>query len=342
MGIIVGGSGRQDAHPEGNNQVRCPFLREAQVKYCCASEYKKMIVRGREDEGSGRCSSPSYASCPAAKQHYEELPSQSRCPFLQESLVQYCAAGSVMKYVPYSSPSMSRCGNANHKYCDLFLTLQNPSSPTLHRLNVPEHADDGCGETVWVVEGMLTPGWLFYADNHMWADVDKEGHCHIGLDAFFAKVVGNPDRLTFAVATGENHPAVSVEVNGTEFQMAFPRRVNVSSTNSYLRAEPNRIITDPYTFGWLFEGTIKDNPRFIQGDKPERLIHGQAAHRWMQEEAGRMSDFVHNNLVAGRDLGMVSLADGGVFIDSLLKHLKREEILLLYNEFFSLCPRRIS
>ncbi len=322
--------------------VRCPFLREAQVKYCCASEFKKMIVRGQGDENAGRCFSPDYVSCPAAKQHHEDIPSRSHCPFLQESLVQYCAAASVSKYIPYSSPSLSRCGNTDHRYCELFLTMQNPAHLASHGLNGPDEKSDVSGSGAWIVDGVLTAGWLYYSGNHMWADIDKEGHCHIGLDAFFTRIMGNLERLAFVVTAGERHPAVSVTVNGTELQMIFPNRITVSSVNSHLRAEPNRVITDPYTFGWLFEGTMPKESRAARNGEGEGLFHGESVRRWMQSETKRMTEFVHNRLVATEDDGLRSMADGGMFIEQLAKHLTREEILLLNNDFFSIWPRRIS
>ena len=114
--------------------MRCPFLREAQVKFCCASEFKKMIVRSQGDESNEICSSSAYAACPSVKQRHEELPSQAHCPFLQESLVQYCSGASVVKYVPYSDPSLSRCGTSSHRYCELFLMISHPNLLTRTKL----------------------------------------------------------------------------------------------------------------------------------------------------------------------------------------------------------------
>ena len=116
-----------------------------------------------------------------------------RCPFLQESLCQYCSAASVVKYVPYSDASVTRCGTSAHRYCDLLLTMQNPRLLTPHDVIAPEidsNEEDSSG--YWLVDGTQTVGWLFYSSNHMWADVDEDRICHIGVDAFLAEVLGNP------------------------------------------------------------------------------------------------------------------------------------------------------
>src|SRR5204862_222433 len=100
--------------------MRCPFLQEAQVKSCQASEFRKMIVRNPaiSDE---KCSSPAYVTCSAAQQHCGEAPPQDHCPFIRELLVQFCSAAPIARYIPYSESSISRCGGAGHRYCELYL-----------------------------------------------------------------------------------------------------------------------------------------------------------------------------------------------------------------------------
>lgn len=318
--------------------MRCPFLREAQVKFCCASEFKKMIVRNQSNENNERCSSPAYVTCPAAKQRQEDLPSRTHCPFLQESLVQYCSAASVVKYVPYNDMSLSRCGNSSHRYCELSLMIQNPSLLTSHEIDAPELDLDDSESSVWLVDGLQTTGWLFYSANHMWADVDEEGFCHIGIDPFLAKVLGKVEKITFATSSGERHPAVSITANGIDFQMVFPNKISISATNSHLRADTNRLITDPYTFGWLFEGTAQRDLKSTDTDIKRGMIHGKSARVWMQNESRRLSEFVHEKFVGTQGNDQRLMADGGTFSEDILQHLSKEEALLLYNEFFSLRP----
>ncbi len=311
--------------------MRCPFLREAQVKSCGASEIKKMIVRIPNQSGikaEERCSSSEYVSCPWSKQHHEELPNQARCPFLQESLVQYCSGASVTKYVPYSDPSISRCGTSTHRYCELFLMISHPTLQTFHDVYPPTIDSDDGGP--WIIDSIQITGWHSYSLNHMWLETDDEGICHIGIDPFFAKVIGKLDRLTFASTSGFQNPSIVMTVNGVEFPVVFPSRINITSTNSHLRADPNRVLTDPYTFGWLFEGTEIKN----HGDSGVKhgLIHGTSTRTWMQKETRRLSGFVHEKL--SRDSEYSLLADGGAPSDELTRSLTKEELLVLFNEFF--------
>ena len=111
--------------------MKCPFLKDAIVKYCGVSGFKKMIaqVPGHEDEE--KCSSKHYADCSVARQHGVTIPTDPRCPFLQESQAQYCAAAAVTKFIPYSGDSFSRCGADDHRTCELYLA---------HRMGEKRHS----------------------------------------------------------------------------------------------------------------------------------------------------------------------------------------------------------
>jgi len=101
--------------------MRCPFLKDAIVRYCGVSGFKKMIaqVPGHEDEE--KCSSAHYVDCSVARQHGITIAAEPRCPFLQESQAQYCSAAAVTKFIPCSGVSFSRCGGEDHLACELYL-----------------------------------------------------------------------------------------------------------------------------------------------------------------------------------------------------------------------------
>ncbi|HUI29913.1 MAG TPA: hypothetical protein VLX91_06820 [Candidatus Acidoferrales bacterium] len=314
--------------------MRCSFLREAQVKSCGACEFKKMIAQNpikSENETDERCSSIGYTSCPWMKQLHEESPSQSRCPFLQESLAQYCSGESVVKYIPYSEPNLSRCGTSSHRYCESFLNISHLDLRKLHQAATPDlnSEDDG----PWSVEGIQTTGWHFYSANHMWAEIDEEGTCHIGVDPFFTRVVGKVEKLAFAPTSGKHLAGAVITVNGADLPMVFPNHIDVKATNSLLRTKPDKIISDPYTFGWLFEGVAAR----MQGETDIRhgLIRGSDARTWMKNEATKLSELLREKLVdaAGNEARLA--ADGGIFSSELSRNLNKEELVILYNEFFS-------
>lgn len=294
--------------------MRCPFLREAQVKSCQASAFKKMIARN-SDDGQEKCSSDDYLSCPAARQLHEDRPSHGRCPFLQESLVQYCSAASVTKFIPYSESLISRCGNEGHRYCDVFREFMEAGST----------AHDTGDESIEVPEN------LSFAPNHLWLARTSDGSCHVGVDAFLVRAMGTIDRLSFLTAGGVDRPAVVVTTSGTELHLVFPNPMVIIRVNAYLRSHPERVTADPYGSGWLFEGTdrLSGKPRL---EVEAGLIAGAEARGWMDCETGRVAEVIHRHL---SEQGKPLMNDGGVFEKGCVRIFSHDELLRFVNEFFS-------
>lgn len=309
--------------------MRCPFLREAQVKFCRASAYRKMIVRLAEQPEHERCSSSEYVHCPAAKQHTEDRPSIDHCPFLHESLVQYCTAAAVTKYIPYTESVLSQCGTDSHKYCELYLGLAQPQECPMevtsgtYSGNAAHH----------VIDDVKVPSHLYFSANHMWMDVGTDGTCHIGVDAFLTKVLGAVDHITFITNKGYHRPAVSFSVRGVDMQFVFPKALNITRANTYLRTNPQKVIGDPYTVGWLFETSEEKNKPMHE--TTDGLITGDAVQPWMRKEMDRMTALAHHAAAQPDMRGAVLMADGGSFQSGFAQRLTREELLKLYNEFFS-------
>lgn len=109
--------------------MRCPYFKEATVKCCRVSAFKKLIAQTPGQADREKCSSEEYAACPVARQHGTTFASESQCPFLQESQAQYCAAAAVMKFIPHSGAGLTRCDSEGHQTCELFLARRGGHSP---------------------------------------------------------------------------------------------------------------------------------------------------------------------------------------------------------------------
>ncbi len=311
--------------------MRCPFLREAQVKFCQASPFRKMIVRALGQTEHEKCSSPDHVNCTAAKQRHEDFPSQAHCPFLSEALMQYCSAAAEIKFIPYSEPSLSRCGSENHRYCELYAALANVSASS--EAAADHHARAG---SMPACAALPLPEHLLYSANHLWLDSGTEGSYHIGIDAFLASVLGSVEGLSFVTAKGVNRPAAVLTVRGVDLQMVFPNALAIFRPNAWLRSHPEKLTSDPYNSGWLFEGAEnKSAPGVGNAAVTAGLRCGREAHDWMQHEVQRISEFVHEKLARFTLQDQPLLADGGVFCQGLAQQLSREEVLQLFNEFFS-------
>jgi glycine cleavage system H lipoate-binding protein len=316
--------------------MRCPFLREAQTKFCRVSAFRKMIVREPGQADNDRCFTPDHVGCAAFTGHSVESPGTGQCPFLQEALIQFCGAASVAKYIPYSEEVLSPCGTDGHNYCELFLSIAQPDHTHLPLPGAdPSTVDaDRCQE--YLVEGLHVPGWLWYSPNHMWLDVGDHGIVHIGVDSFLAGMLGGIEGVSFVTTQSECRPTAYLSVRGIDLQLVFPRQVRISHLNTALSVHPGRLLTDPYTRGWLFEGVIETpgsadaHPSLQSG-----LVTGAQAAAWMREELQRASLWAHKMSCHADDQTGVLMADGGSVQAGLVQHLQRGQALQLFNDFFS-------
>lgn len=303
--------------------MRCPFLKEAQVKSCQASAYRKPILSSPEQDSGELCSSPAHVGCAAARLHPLTLPDRPRCPFLQEALVQFCSAAPVPKYVPYSESSNSRCGGDTHRYCEQYLALASPGGGS------PSSAPDAArGEAD--VEGIPVPAGLAFSRNHLWLDLGSDGSCHVGADAFLAHVLGSVDRLVFVTVKGTKSPAVVLTVHGVDLNLVFPNPIRITGANQALHTHPERLVADPYGTGWLFEGYATTGA----SSSTASLLRGAPAVRWMREEVSRLDHAVHELASRPDADGTRVLADGGSCTGGLPRHLTRAQSLRLFAAFF--------
>ncbi len=314
--------------------MRCPFLQETEVKTCRASEFRKLIVRTLIPAGE-RCSSPEYKQCPVARDHHEGSAGGSQCGFLQEMLVQFCSAAPLTKFIPYSESVLSRCGSESHRYCELYLSMASPGAAATSNPATASHPPDGDPTSHWV-EDICIPGWLSYSANHMWLEVDDDGCCHVGIDAFLARVLGKVQKLSFLPARASIPPSAVLTAEATDLHLAFPNRLCITATNNYLRAHPEKLTSHPYTMGWLFEGHQPPvSPLEPAGSLFQGLYRGAEACRWMESEVHRLSEFVRDQLMPACENDIPCMTDGGIFSSDLLLHLNRDQILQLFGEFFS-------
>ncbi len=313
--------------------MKCPFLEETEVKFCSAAKVQKMIVCTLGEAETERCVSAEYVICPIARQSLPETHrQQSCCPYFRESLAQYCSAAPVRKFIPYSESILSRCGGDTHQYCDLYLGVAGADISTAG-------STSDIVESPEAVDGINLPERLAYSPNHMWLDVSNEGCCHIGVDDFLAKMLGQVESIQFVTIKGMQRPTVVFSRQGVDLQMVFPNPILITGPNLYLRAHPERLTADPYRQGWLFEGQKAVPHRGASGDSSppqveQGLFRGGEAREWMQKEIARACEFVNRYCSSLRLNGKPLMNDGGTLADDFAACLAPRELLLLFQEFF--------
>ena len=309
--------------------MRCQFLRDARVKYCQASPFRKLLLEAATKADLERCSSAEYIHCPAAVARLDDGPQLTECPFLQDADAEFCAASPVPRFIPAHDGLLSRCKSDSHLYCEVFLAAADARGSRLpERAGVSRPA--GTDDRTPMVDGVPVPAQLSYAPNHMWLDVADDGLCHVGIDGFLARVLQEVDGVAFVTARTVARPVAVLSVHGVELQMMFPNALQCSSVNYYLRSNPEKLCADPYGSGWLFEGTEAPFEEIGAG-----LISGARAAAWMRSETARLSRFVHERTAAPAADGSRLMADGGSVEPGFTRLLSRQDLIELFTEFFS-------
>ncbi len=316
--------------------MRCPFLREVRVKFCQATAFRTMILESARDVGHERCSSTAYVGCPAVPARVTGQAIGPSCPHLRDATAEYCGAAPVRRYVPGNDAPLSRCNCGGHLYCELYLATTDPRGERLPG-NAGLARPSSPGRPMVVVDGIPVPGRLSYSPNHMWLDVDEDGRCHVGIDAFLARVVGHVDMIRFVTpGRGPGRPVVVLTVNGVDLQLVFPHPLAEVAANAHLRTDPAKLTADPYGAGWLFEGVEPATPGAPVGAAVQAgLIRGERAARWFAAEGTRLLEFVHDRIAQPEAVGARLLVDGGRIEAGLAGRLQRELRISLFNEFFS-------
>jgi hypothetical protein len=317
--------------------MRCPFLQEAAVRFCEVGPFRKMIPISLPLPEDERCSSPDFAHCPWAAGRLETHPQADNCPFLRKTFVQFCSAASERRFIPYSDLLLSCCATDSHRYCDLYLAV---AKPERRKGNEPR-GSAGQGfekgrDRSWSENAIEVPPDLAFSPNHMWLDLRPDASCHVGVDAFFAKVMGTIEEISFATPRERGRPSAIARAHGVNLPLVFPAFLPYLRCNVCLRADPGRILSDPYGRGWLFEGRIAFDPT---GDFRRGLLgglfSGENVLAWMKSELEKMTRYIHDHLSrTGSDQDRL-LTDGGVFCEGVASQLSPGDLLQLFNEFFS-------
>jgi glycine cleavage system H lipoate-binding protein len=293
--------------------MQCPFLSETQVHSCRLASVRKMIPQASLTSGE-RCTSPQYAECAAFRElQSAEGTGAAQCPYHEDALMQFCSAAPVQRMVPWSEAAVSKCGSGAFHFCDSYLEVTEASAG-----RTMDPSSELCDE-------LSAPAALYYSRNHMWLHRSEDALCHIGIDAFCARMLGTVERVDFLTTPGaagrtRHLPSVVLRAGGHDWQIVFPRPMTITACNLVLRRYPERLTSDPYGRGWLFAGT---------GVELEGLVTGADAAQWTRSQTVRLNEFVQRQGGAG------TLADGGMFEAGLLCKLVREDGLQLYIDFLS-------
>lgn len=312
--------------------MQCPFLRKMNVKFCSLCP-TTMIPMSGKNLAAEQCSGPEFDKCPLLQERYIGPQAMDRCPFLSVGDVHYCEVAPFQKLIPCNQTTASRCTNEGHKYCQLYLSMTESDEPT----GVSDIGIVGAAGQNDYESEIPMPENLAYAPNHMWIDLGDELTCHVGVDAFFTRTLGEVDDVIYLYHGGNRWPIVRFKVGNVDYDLVFPSIIQGIEINAHLVADPMEVMRDPYGRGWLFEGITLPVPRNDAAYSPEAgLMRGAAARHWMNEECEHLGKFIHeHHCEHTRETGLL-VQDGGCLRGPMARLLDRPALIRLHSEFFTL------
>jgi glycine cleavage system H protein len=164
------------------------------------------------------------------------------------------------------------------------------------------------------------PFGFFYARNHTWTHLEKDGAARVGLNNLLLNVTG---RIQVNLLHEENHRIrkgellAQIRQDGKHLNIYSPISGQIIGHNRGLGDNPEMVDEDPYGNGWLY--SIK--PDDWKNETNSYFLAEEASH-WLKAEMDRIKDFLAEKTARQNpELAAVILQDGGELSNEILKEM---------------------
>jgi glycine cleavage system H protein len=160
----------------------------------------------------------------------------------------------------------------------------------------------------------LLPPNVALATNHTWMKNESKGITTVGLDEFLGRLVGAVEDIILPQVGASLSPAtatISLKEGRNSLALAAPVSGRVVAINENVLRNPGLARTDPYGTGWL----MKVQPD--RHDEKQHVFSGSQAMEWLRKQTELAKEFL---TVRMPQAGFVTMQDGGVPVDGLLKN----------------------
>ncbi len=183
---------------------------------------------------------------------------------------------------------------------------------------------------VFSKDSVYTPKGFYFAPNHNWVQIEKNGNAKVGIDDFLNKVLGsfrikNTAQVGQLVQKGEE--LAQIEMSGKSLKINSPIDGKIISVNKSLIENPTQLRQAPYENGWI----VNLEP-FNLKENLLSLNIGAEVVSWMKNEISRFKDFLSSLSRKAEPVG-VTLYDGGNICEGVLDNFDQETIKKFEDEF---------
>ena len=186
---------------------------------------------------------------------------------------------------------------------------------------------------VFSKDSILTPKGMYFAENHSWMQIEKDGNAKIGIDDFLNKVLGI-FRVKKVTHTGQlikrGEEIAEIEMSGKSLKIKSPIDGKVISVNKSVTENSTLIRQAPYEDGWI----VNIEPLNLKENLLSLHI-GEEVVSWMKNEISRFKDFLSTLSPTSSMVG-ATLYDGGNICEGVVGLFGPENLAKFDKNFLSL------
>ncbi|MEO8168707.1 MAG: hypothetical protein ABI623_10695 [bacterium] len=165
---------------------------------------------------------------------------------------------------------------------------------------------------------------IVFAPNHVWMRRERNNSITMGIDNFLLGLTGVADALVLPRAgeiVGKGFPAIQLRHKNKTLRIHSPIEGQVLEANVNAEHQPGLIAGNPYSTGWLFNIVPFDSAVPLGS-----FLKGANAIEWLKKQQLSFKEFLSSRLP---QLDFVTMQDGGIPVDGVLKEFNQD----VWNEF---------
>ena len=182
-----------------------------------------------------------------------------------------------------------------------------------------------------IADHLRAPSGIFFAPSHTWLSLFPSGSVRLGVDDIVLRMMEKPN-VVFLKKSGseakKGEPIMQLKEGDRTLTVRSPIDGDIVELNEEMRNHPKLMKESLFNAGWAY--TMK--PRRIS--ELTHMIFGENTHAWVQQEFGRLRDFIAASSHTG-SLAPVLMQDGGMHVEGALKHLSAKQCQEFEQEFLT-------
>ena len=175
------------------------------------------------------------------------------------------------------------------------------------------------------------PGGIFFAPSHTWLSLFPSGNVRIGADDFVLRMMENPT-VVFLKNPGtrarKGEPLFQLKEGSRTLTVRSPIDGEIIAENEDVRAHPEMLKEMLFSGGWAY--TVKPE----RTSELTNLMLGENSRAWIQQELGRLRDFLAETYHSGSAVPVL-LQDGGIPFEGALKNATNESFEKFEQQFLN-------